>query len=245
MCNAAFTITKNESILLPIWLSYYGQFFAKEDMYVLDHESTDGSTEDLECNHIIIRHEYSWDNTWMCQQVNAFAKKLLLEKKYKNVLLAETDEIVCPDPNKYSSLKEYIERNNRPAVCMNTYQVVHDCTFDKKTLDPSKTILSQRKWYFETHPNWNKTLLIQKPVNWGEGFHFCDEKSYHDPDLYLIHLHHMDLDVAHKRAVSRTMGFKVKDGSTNTNTEKNYIHKELKDRLHLLTEIPERFRSII
>ena len=34
----------NEAVFLPIWLRYYSRFFAPDDIYVLDHESTDGST---------------------------------------------------------------------------------------------------------------------------------------------------------------------------------------------------------
>ena len=42
--KAAFTIVKNEPVMLPIWLSYYSKHFDLQDLYVLDHQSTDGST---------------------------------------------------------------------------------------------------------------------------------------------------------------------------------------------------------
>ena len=42
--RAVITMAKNESVFLPIWWRYYAQFFLPEDIYILDHESTDGST---------------------------------------------------------------------------------------------------------------------------------------------------------------------------------------------------------
>ena len=43
--RAVVTIVHNEPVFLPIWLGYYSRFFAAEDIYVLDNESTDGSTD--------------------------------------------------------------------------------------------------------------------------------------------------------------------------------------------------------
>ena len=43
--RAVVTMVHNESVFLPIWLRYYSRFFAPEDIYVLDNDSTDGSTD--------------------------------------------------------------------------------------------------------------------------------------------------------------------------------------------------------
>ena len=45
--RAVLTIVQNEAVFLPIWLRYYSRFFAPDDIYVLDHESTDGSTSEV------------------------------------------------------------------------------------------------------------------------------------------------------------------------------------------------------
>ena len=42
--RAVITIVHNEPVFLPIWLAYYSRFFAPDEIYVFDHESTDGST---------------------------------------------------------------------------------------------------------------------------------------------------------------------------------------------------------
>ena len=41
--RAVVTIVHNEPVFLPLWLRYYSRFFAAEDIYVLDNQSTDGS----------------------------------------------------------------------------------------------------------------------------------------------------------------------------------------------------------
>ena len=42
---AVFTIVKNENYFLPIWLKHYKRYFDNSDIYVLDHQSNDGSTD--------------------------------------------------------------------------------------------------------------------------------------------------------------------------------------------------------
>ena len=39
--RAALTIVRDEAVFFPIWLDYYSRFFAPEDIYVLDHETSD------------------------------------------------------------------------------------------------------------------------------------------------------------------------------------------------------------
>src|SRR5436190_17272313 len=43
--RAALTMVQNEAVFLPIWLRYYSRFFGPDDLYVLDHDTSDGSTD--------------------------------------------------------------------------------------------------------------------------------------------------------------------------------------------------------
>ena len=54
----------NEAVFLPLWLRYYSRFFAPEDIYVLDNETTDGSTERDGFVRIPVAHD-AVDHTWM------------------------------------------------------------------------------------------------------------------------------------------------------------------------------------
>ena len=41
---AVFTIVQNEPVFLPIWERYYQRHFDRDDIFVLDHDSTDPTT---------------------------------------------------------------------------------------------------------------------------------------------------------------------------------------------------------
>lgn len=55
--HAIVTMVHNEGIFLLIWLRSYSQFFKPADIYVIDHESTDGSTSGEGFVRIPITHE--------------------------------------------------------------------------------------------------------------------------------------------------------------------------------------------
>jgi hypothetical protein len=42
-CRAVVTMAHNEAVFLPIWWKYYARFFAPEDIYIIDHDTTDAS----------------------------------------------------------------------------------------------------------------------------------------------------------------------------------------------------------
>ncbi len=69
---AVFTQVKNEKVFLPIWINHYSQYFNTEDLYVLDHQSKDGSADNLSVNRIITKNPYTEDNKWRVGVVEAF-----------------------------------------------------------------------------------------------------------------------------------------------------------------------------
>jgi hypothetical protein len=111
--RAVFTIVQNEPLMLPLWLGYYGRYFEADDRYVLDHDSTDGSTDLLEgAHHVPIHRRGSFDHRWLRETVEAFQAFLL--SSYDAVLLTELDEFVVADPRRgqsaYGFLKGAVER---------------------------------------------------------------------------------------------------------------------------------------
>ena len=89
---AVFTIVKNENYFLPIWLKHFTKYFDSSDIYILDHQSDDGSTHNLNVNVVKIINEYTFDHQWLVDQVQDMQTKLL--NNYECVLFCEVDEII-------------------------------------------------------------------------------------------------------------------------------------------------------
>jgi glycosyl transferase family 2 len=192
--RAAITIVHNEPVFLPIWLDYYSRFFAPEDLYVLDNDSTDGSTEGDGFVRIPAHHD-SVDHTWMVETVRGLQHELL--DRYDAVLVTDVDEIVSPAPD-WGTLGEYIDEFGEWFVNCIGYEILH--MVDREgPYDPSRPILDQRGYWF-ANGAYNKPALATGPMDWLPGFHHrTDGQVNPDPNLYLIHLHRMDFDLCRER----------------------------------------------
>ena len=201
---AAFTIVQNEPVFLPLWLRYYGRYFDRTDLYVLDHNSDDGSTAGpwAHCNLLRVHRDKSFDHAWLNGTVAAFQAFLL--RSYERVLFAESDEIVAADPAHYAGLDDYIERCHDPVTRCTGFEVVH-YPDEESALRFDRPILAQRR-YWHASRMYCKPLLSSVPMSWSLGFHeapgFPDLQP--DPSLLLLHLHRVDYDacVAHHRATA-------------------------------------------
>lgn len=191
--GAVFTIVQNETRFLPLWLKHYSRHFDWSDIYVLDHDSTDGSTDGLDacCNVVKVHRDKSFDHMWLKGTVEDFQAFLL--RSYSAVLFAEVDEIVVPDPGLYPDLGAYIESTEGPAACCTGYNVVHQN--DEEALNFDQPVLRQRM-YWHPSPQYSKRLLGRVPLAWNVGLHqeFNAPSVGPDPGLLLIHLHRVDYD---------------------------------------------------
>jgi hypothetical protein len=188
--RAVITIVRDEPVFFPIWLRYYSGFFAPEDIYVLDHETTDGSTGGEGFVRIPVTHE-TVDHTWMVRTMERYQHELL--ERYDVVLVTDVDEIVAPRPE-FGTLGDYIDTFEEEFVNCLGYEVIH--MVDREgPFDPSRKVLEQRGYWF---PNdiYDKPVLATAPLTWEPGFHRITELSMRpDPDLLLIHLHRMDYEI--------------------------------------------------
>jgi Glycosyl transferase family 2 len=199
--RAAFTIVKDEPVMLPLWLGYYGRHFAPGDLYVLDHDSTDGSTAAVagRCQVVPVHRELAFDHRWLRGTVEAFQAFLL--RSYETVLFAEVDEFLIPDPHHYRGLADYVERLARPAARSLGFNVVHQP--GEPPLRSNAPILAQRT-HWHASLKYSKRLVSRVPLRWTEGFHeeLNAPDDPPDPHLMLVHLHRADYDwcVARHRA---------------------------------------------
>jgi hypothetical protein len=205
--GAVFTIAQNEATFLPLWLSYYGRHFDPSDIYLLDHDSSDGSTEGIEkqCNVVAVHRDKSFDHVWLKSTVEEFQAFLL--GSYDAVLFSEVDEFVLPDPLRHDGLGDYIEGLEGPAACCTGYNVVHYPDDGEPPLRFEEPLLPQRSYW---HPSsrYSKRLLGRVPLSWTTGFHTESNvpEVLPDPDLYLVHLHRIDYEYClarHQAAAER------------------------------------------
>lgn len=196
---AVVTMARNESVLLPVWWRYYSQFFEPEDIYILDHETTDGSTSGPGFVRIPVSHasvDWGWHRDMLQQQQHR------LIERYDVVLCTDVDEIVAPDPRS-GSLGDYMQRFRDDFVNCRGYEILH-LKDTEAPLDFTRPLLEQRfHWYF--NPAYSKPLLARVPMFWHGGLHArVDELTNDDPNLYLIHLHRVDYDTCLARHRQRT-----------------------------------------
>ncbi|CAF2463298.1 unnamed protein product [Rotaria sp. Silwood2] len=227
---AVLTICRSEGVYLSIWLTYYRRYFADEDIYILDNDSTDGSTSKLSVNVIHVHSEKYFDHLWL---VDTVQKKVqdLLDNGYKYVLFCEVDEIVVPDPAIYPlGLIDYIKRTNFSVVRVKAYDIRHNVTFEPK-LKLNGSILQQRL-YWMRHPAYDKPLLTSRSLHWAVGFHTCKEPATKDENLIMFHLQRMDHDFYMKRTSWKSQqNFKMEDlrrgwdHKPNVRQEEEGIHK--------------------
>lgn len=204
--RAVFTIAQNEPRFLPLWLRHYRRHFDPSDIYVLDHDSTDGSTARLgdSCHVVPVHHDRIFDQMWLQGTVANFQSFLL--RSYAAVLYAEVDEFVLPDPARYPDLGAYIDDLREPAVTCTGYNVVHHPDEGELPLRFDEPVLRQRRYWYPS-VKYSKRLLSRIPLSWNVGFHeeFSAPTAAPDPDLYLLHLHRVDYDYClarHQKAAS-------------------------------------------
>jgi hypothetical protein len=196
--RAVVTMVHNEPVFLPIWLRYYSRFFQPEDIYVLDNESTDGSTERGGFVRIPVAND-TVDHAWMAQTLGELQGELL--DRYDVVLVSDVDEIVAPVPE-WGTLGDYIDRFEEAYVNCLGYELLHRPDLEPP-LDLERPVLDQRSWWF-INDGYDKAALVTEPIARTPGLHPRTDGEFNpDPDLRLIHLHRMDYGLCLERHRTR------------------------------------------
>jgi len=201
MSSAVVTMVYDEPVFFPLWHRYYSRFFGPADMYVIDHQTTDGSLDEGEFVRMEAEHP-SNDRIWRTRLVEDVQRQLL--ERYDVVLTTDVDEIVAPDPS-VGTLADYLRSFEDDFVNCLGYEVLHR-TDSEPPLDLGRPILGQRGYWFR-NPGYDKPLIATVPIRWVPGFHQREDGLINrDPDLRLIHLHRIDFELClerHRTRVSR------------------------------------------
>ena len=213
---AIFTIAKDESVILPIWLKHYRNTFADEDIYVLDHQTKDKSTENIGVNVIPIFNPEAGRHTWLVEQAQEFQVKLL--EKYDVVLYTDADEIIyTPDDKSLLDVLEEFRQSNHQYVNCVGYEIVHIME-EEAPLNLLLPIMEQRnKWSRE--PLYDKPLITKVPLKYDVGFHYAkyvNSGNNNNPNnycynLHLLHLHRMDYNIMLQRHIWKNTEWNLAD----------------------------------
>lgn len=214
--KAVFTMVKNEKWFLPIWLNYYSKFFNECDIYVLDHQSTDNSIENCKnqystVNFIQLQYE-PFDDVFKINEIKKLQKNLL--EKYDVVVYSDPDELIVPIDS--FNLSEYLDRfnsSNNTSIKCDGWELIHLPDRGEPEIDLTKSILSQRKYWFHSEKWYSKVLISKEPLNWSPGLHTITNNTTSDNNLKLIHLHRIDYDLAYLKNIYNTQ-FKRPPGMT-------------------------------
>lgn len=239
---AVFLTVKDPGRLLSVWLRYYGRHFAPHNIFILDHDSVDGSMVGVDASIVRAHNPKYNDNQWHVDIARRMQQHLFA--RYQYVLYAHADEFIVADPERYpGGLSEYILANTQPVVRCDGRGVVHHSS--EADLDWGRPVFDQRRhWYRDIHDC--KPLLANRPLDWAWGFHH--ERDYPDrpadPNLILVHLHRADLATTRARhAWMREQTFQ--DGQGEAGFHHKWSDEEVladmkahQDRAEL---IPERF----
>jgi hypothetical protein len=195
MAGAAITYVFNEAVNLPIWRKYYGALFGDENLYVVDRMSTDGSTDNLGAVNVIKVPRRKFDEVEKTNFMSCFHASLT--SFYDGVVVTDCDEIIVPDPEKYTDLNDYILRmpfDYANAIGIDVTHILNE----ELPLDLAYPILKQRSYGLFASPEC-KHLLSKTPIKWLPGLHASDKSPIFDPDLFIFHLKLMDYGFAVQR----------------------------------------------
>lgn len=202
---AAITMARNDDFFLSRWADYYGRELGIKNIYIiLDGLDQKIPKSAINANIIKIPHidmSRAIGDKYRIGKISEKTKELL--KTYDIVIGCDSDEFLVVDPLTKKSLCEYLSN-----LKINTS--VSGLGFDigqnmkiEKTLDKRKPLLAQRE-YALLSTRYTKPVVLNKPANWGSGFHSIRGHNFHiDKNLYLMHFGAVDMNMLIEKATKR------------------------------------------
>jgi hypothetical protein len=272
-----FTIIRNEPVLLKIWLKNHKKLF--DNIYVLFHQSASNLERSLceqyGATYFNIHNGESYCWIWLTDTANKFTTFLL--NSYELVAYADVDEIIVDPKNLLQHPKLFPDVTR--CVSLNA---VHDYKNEPVALDFNKPLSIQRPkhiwpdkhmskpiikrsrlWSHELecpqcgshaiHPHWDTgchTLREERGIN----LHAFDiDKLPHiNMDLFLVHLHFMDIKFMLDRHRQRGQFDKISKyerqhglGMQSWIEHKNQVHAFFDNFEHGFTDRPAWAAEII
>ncbi len=226
-------MARDEQLMLPRWVDYYGEQVGVDSLLVLDDNSADGSTTDLPCTTYRLPPG-PWKKGWGKSReriVNGFARGLIACTDV--VIYCDVDELLVPDPAKYSGLMDYLTTHAGDIVAPLALEVLHNDRLEGP-LAQGRPLLDQRRFV-----KWStamcKPLVKRVPTAWEFAFHGIREPFAIDRDLWLLHLKYADVTALGEVAEQRRR-WHEEDGRGHPQSFWPMGAEELTNRLRTWTE---------
>lgn len=241
---AVFTIVKNENYNIFKWINHYKKYFDVKDIFILNHQTDDGSTDNLSVNVIEVVNELAFDHQWLVDTVQSFQQKLLND--YECVIFAEADELLySPDKPLNETINDFLASDDKYITCKG-YDIIQSL-IEEKALTLDDDIFQFRSFWY---PNsmYDKTLISKIPLNWAWGFHTISLPTSYKYNIHMAHLHRVDLELMFKRHQERATKWNLKnDGSSGFHHrigDREGVEKFFKDiPTQLVCRIPENHKQ--
>ena len=204
MKRIAVTFEHDHSDLSKIWKDYYSKYLDTKIVKIGD----------------MLRHDWSATTNLL----NSLQPELF--KDYDLILFADVDEIIVPNLDKYKNLGDYLDRVTQDVIRCVGYNVIQ--MEGEPPIDLTKPILDQRD-YWSRDQMYDKYVIITEPQQYISNHDIVNTKQP-NPDLVMLHLRDIDIDMAKSR---------------NTKIGAAFDDNNVAVRRSIATEIPKMYRGII
>jgi hypothetical protein len=224
---AIVTMLYNERVNLPIWIRHCKAQCPDATLLVIDHGSTDASTQGLRGVNVVTLPRSPCDNEVRVGFMADFQPALL--RFYDLFIYTDCDEMLVADPRIHASLQTFLASVPSEVIAPTGLHMLHVPELEPK-LDLGAPILGQRR-FVEFGAGMCKPTIARLPLRWHPGFHCSDRMPDYRTDLYQFHLATMDMDVslARLRLTRDEMSW-----SENSLAKGQGYHKRASDELHLM-----------
>lgn len=193
---AVISMARNDDFFIPKWVSYYGNEFGYENLFlVLDgHDQIipeiNASVNVMRVPHLPLGRAAGDKNR--ARMISSLAKTLFY--RFDKVIALDIDEFLVIDPKLEKSLCNYLEQDFSRSSLSGLGLDVGQHLDKEKPIDISKPFLSQRS-YAHVSARYTKPVVANRPLTWGSGFHRVKGKNFHiDPNLFLFHFGMVDFE---------------------------------------------------
>jgi len=202
---AAITMARDDGFFLSRWIAYYGKQFGTENLYILLDGIDQTVPENAGNAHITkLPHEQlsrAAGDKYRISQITKKAHELL--KSYDIVIGCDSDEFLIVDPKLHTTLAKYLSNKKIRTTLSGLGLDVGQHLYSEAILDTTAPFLEQRE-YALLSTRYTKPVVINKPVNWGSGFHSIHKHNFHiDKNLYLLHFGAIDMGMLEEKAKKR------------------------------------------